>query len=112
MKNNFLFQLSSLGRVILFGSLSENPKRIANDVDLLLVVPNNKLEEIFAFLTNLVEDHNLTDQTYIQKLFSYDKNLNNKFIHLLVCEENDLLSNHPIISSVKRGINLGSNYAT
>lgn len=111
MENNFLFQLSSLGRLILFGSLTENPKHKVNDIDLLLVVPNNKLEEILTFLTKIVYEHNLTNQTYIQKLFSYDKNSNNKFIHLLVCEENDLLTNHPIISSVKRGINLGSNYA-
>lgn len=100
--------LSRLGTLILFGSILSRAGNGCNDVDVALVVPDGSLKPAKKRVGSLVEKMSLGDHVLIQELFEYDKNPSeaqtNHFLHVLICEQKDLESEHPIVVSLSKGV--------
>jgi hypothetical protein len=107
MKAKFNMQaLSEMGRIILFGSAIESNWTKFNDIDIALVVRDGTLVDATEVLSVALRRSELSHWCFVQHLIAYSKKRSfscNHVLHILVCEERDLLSGHPITNAVARG---------
>ncbi len=97
-------------KTIIFGSILEKDFKDVNDIDIAIIVPNGTVEYYTnQFVEKIVSKH-LEDLYFIDRLLKYDKfsptRKKSQFFHILFCEEKDLESNHPIIDSLNKGIEI------
>ena len=99
-------------KTIIFGSILKNDIENVNDIDIAIIVPNGELEHCKRQFDLKLKQLKLEHLYYVDKLLHYHKSPVNRkktqFFHILFCEENDLNSNHPIITSLKKGVEIKS----
>lgn len=103
----FLSSLSNVGQLIHFGSTVQGNIHENSDIDIAIIVNDGKLKKSLSTISLLIEKYNAEKFCYLEYLLNYEKDAisrkNTQLIHLLICEKNDLTSNHPIIKKLSEG---------
>lgn len=102
---NYFALLSPIGRLILFGSAVEKNGAPCHDVDIAIVVPNGCLSVAETMVKDVVVRFP-PGEVLVQRLTEYSSAIDGCFsrhsCHVLLCEESELHSSHPIVLSLKR----------
>lgn len=107
MTANDLKRITQFGETRIFGSILTNKVSRINDIDIALILPSENYNSRYEELIEYLHENKLNNTVYYQNLLSYEKQSKHRkpsqFIHLLICNDEELNLNHPIISNVKRG---------
>lgn len=110
MKPSFISELEGIGRLILFGSVTQRTATSSSDIDIAVVVPDGLLRKAKSEIECAIRKRDLSHVCLIQHLFAYTKSGGavgkSQFLHILICEQNDLQKKHPILSSLEKGVEL------
>lgn len=105
---SLLTELQKFGQVFLFGSASNATVIPPNDIDITIVLPDGCLTILKPIIKARLTSTSVSRYVLIQELLKYDKypseRLPDQIVHLLLCEQQDLQSGHPIIKALRDGL--------
>ena len=109
MLNKIINTLDRFGELIQFGSSVDPNISNPNDIDIALFVSGHVNQEILKINREL-EKKRLCRFCLVERLITYDSlsptRQPDQVFHILVCDLDDALTNHPIFKSVNCGIPL------